>query len=97
MASFELSFRAGEETIRAVILRQVSKSRWNAFFWGGGLRFAHTFARRAAAELWIGQLIRKYFPTHMDEALREASAAGEELQELAERYLSVPSDEEATA
>ncbi len=63
MAVRHLSFSLGERTIHAVILRQHPKFRWNAFLWGAGLSFAHTFARRAAAERWLIRLLGRRFPT----------------------------------
>ena len=39
------------------------KFRWNAFLWGAGLSFAHTFARHSAAERWLTSLLKKRFPT----------------------------------
>jgi len=62
MAARHLNFSLGERTIHAVVLRQHSKFRWNAFLWGESLSFAHTFARRAAAERWLIRLLRKRFP-----------------------------------
>ena len=62
MLARHLSFALGERTIHAVVLRQHSKFRWNAFLWGAGLSFAHTFARRAAAERWLVRLLRMRFP-----------------------------------
>jgi hypothetical protein len=58
----ERTFREGKETIHAVLLRQSSKLRWNAFFWGAGLRFANSFARRENAERWLAEMLRRYFP-----------------------------------
>ncbi len=58
----EQTFRAGRETIHAVVLRQSSKLRWNAFLWGEELRFANSFARRESAEKWLTDLLRRYFP-----------------------------------
>jgi hypothetical protein len=58
----ERTFREGKETIHAVLLRQSSKLRWNAFFWGAGLRFANSFARRENAEKWLAEMLRRYFP-----------------------------------
>lgn len=62
MAVVEQTFRAGCETIHAVLLRQSSKLRWNAFLWGAELRFANSFARRESAEKWLADLLRRYFP-----------------------------------
>jgi hypothetical protein len=59
----EQTFRAGCETIHAVLLRQSSKLRWNAFLWGAELRFANSFARRENAEKWLADLLRRYFPS----------------------------------
>ena len=50
MSARHLNFSLGERIIHAVVLRQYPKFRWNAFLWGEGLSFAHTFARRAGAE-----------------------------------------------
>jgi hypothetical protein len=58
----EQTFRAGRETIHAVLLRQSSKLRWNAFLWGSELRFANSFARRENAEKWLADQLRRYFP-----------------------------------
>jgi hypothetical protein len=58
----EQTFRAGRETIHAVLLRQSSKLRWNAFLWGAQLRFANSFARRENAEKWLAGLLHRYFP-----------------------------------
>lgn len=58
----ERTFQEGKDTIHAVLLRQSSKLRWNAFFWGAGLRFANSFARRENAERWLGEMLRRYFP-----------------------------------
>jgi hypothetical protein len=58
----EQTFRAGRETIHAVLLRQSSKLRWNAFLWGAELSFANSFARRENAEKWLADLLRRYFP-----------------------------------
>jgi hypothetical protein len=63
VAVLEQTFRAGRETIHAVLLRQSSKLRWNAFLWGAGLRFANSFARRENAEKWLTDLLRRYFPS----------------------------------
>ena len=62
MSARHLNFSIGKRTIHAVVLRQHSKFRWNSFLWGAGLSFAHTFARRAAAERWLIRLLRKRFP-----------------------------------
>lgn len=62
MTVLERTFREGKETIHAVLLRQSSKLRWNAFFWGAGLRFANSFARRENAERWLAEMLRRYFP-----------------------------------
>jgi hypothetical protein len=59
----EQTFRAGCETIHAVLLRQSSKLRWNAFLWGEELQFANSFARRENAEKWLADLLRRYFPS----------------------------------
>jgi hypothetical protein len=63
LAILEQTFRAGCETIHAVLLRQSSKLRWNAFLWGAELHFANSFARRENAEKWLADLLRRYFPT----------------------------------
>jgi len=68
MAVSKQTFRAGRETIHAVLLRQSSKLRWNAFLWGADLRFANSFARRENAEKWLADLVRRYFPS-VDAAL----------------------------
>lgn len=57
------TFQAGEQTIHAVLLRQGSKLRWNAYLWGAGLSFANSFARRENAEKWLARLIRQHFPS----------------------------------
>jgi hypothetical protein len=59
----EQTFRAGCETIHAVLLKQSSKLRWNAFLWGAELQFANSFARRENAEKWLADLLRRYFPS----------------------------------
>jgi hypothetical protein len=57
------TFEQGGETIHAVVLRQTTKLRWNAFLWGAGLQFANSFARRENAEEWLQRLRHHYFPT----------------------------------
>ena len=57
------TFEQGGETIHAVVLRQATKLRWNAFLWGAGLQFANSFARRENAEEWLQRLLHHYFPT----------------------------------
>lgn len=69
MTVLEKTFRAGRETIHAVLLRQSSKLRWNAFLWGADLRFANSFARRENAEKWLAELLRRYFPAVDSRAL----------------------------
>ena len=63
MPARRLSFSIGERTIHTAVLRQHPKFRWNAFLWGAGLSFAHTFARRSAAERWLTSLLKQRFPT----------------------------------
>jgi len=63
MKALEQTFRVGGETIHAVLLRQTSKLRWNAFLWGAGLQAANSFARREAAEKWLAGFLERYFPT----------------------------------
>lgn len=75
MAALEQTFRAGCETIHAVLLRQTSKLRWNAFLWGAGLRFSNSFARRENAEKWLSELLRRYFPSVDSDSLSPASSA----------------------
>ncbi len=63
MAAQNRTFRIGNRVMHAVLLRQPSRSRWNALFWGGGLSLANTFARREAAERWLGRLVEHHLPT----------------------------------
>jgi hypothetical protein len=76
MAVLEQTFRAGCETIHAVLLRQTSRLRWNAFLWGPGLTFANSFARRESAEKWLADLMRRYFPSIELGLTSTASSAG---------------------
>ena len=46
-----------------MVLQQRSKHRWHAFLWGGGLRFANTFAREQGAEQWLAKVLSRYFPS----------------------------------
>jgi hypothetical protein len=59
----EQVFQIGGQTIRAVLLRRSSRYRWNAFLWGPSLWFGNSFARKQAAERWLRELLRRYFPT----------------------------------
>ncbi len=63
MAAQDRTFRIGNRTMHAVLLRQPSRSRWNAFFWGGGFSQANTFARREGAERWLRRLVERHLPT----------------------------------
>ena len=63
MAAVDRTFRTGNRVIHAVLLRQPSRSRWNAFFWGGGFSIANTFARREGAERWLRRLVERHLPT----------------------------------
>lgn len=57
----ERTLSAGGETVHAVLLKQASRGRWNAFLWSSRLRFANTFARRESALRWLeGQLRRRF-------------------------------------
>lgn len=76
MTVLERTFREGTETIHAVLLRQSSKLRWNAFFWGAGLRFANSFARRENAEKWLAEMLHRYFPGIEGELFSSDASAG---------------------
>ena len=62
MTALDHTFRLDGDEIHAVVLRQSSKTRWNAYLWGGGLQLCNTFARREGAEKWLQKLLRHYFP-----------------------------------
>ncbi len=62
MIALDHTFHIGDDEIHAVVLRQSSKLRWNAFLWGGGLRLANSFARREGAEKWLEKLLGHHFP-----------------------------------
>lgn len=87
----EQTFRAGRETIHAVLLRQSSKLRWNAFLWGAGLRFANSFARRENAEKWLADLLRRYFPSVDPGSLWETPPAGDTPSSKQPRLFREPS------
>jgi hypothetical protein len=63
MAAFEQTFHLNGEEIHAVVLRQPSRFRWNAFLWGSGVKFSNSFARREGAEKWLKALLLRRFPT----------------------------------
>ncbi len=62
MIALDHVFQIDGDEIHAVVLRQSSKLRWNAFVWGGGLRLSNSFARREGAEKWIEKLLSHHFP-----------------------------------
>ena len=62
VSSQQQTFEQDGETVHAVILRHASGIRWNAFFWGAGLKFCNSFARRQNAEKWLQRLLERYFP-----------------------------------
>ena len=63
VTTLEHTFRIGDQRIHAVVLQQRSKHRWHAFLWGGGLRFANTFACKQGAEQWLTKVLSRYFPS----------------------------------
>ena len=67
MTTLNRTFEVGGDRIHAVVLEQRSKHRWHAFLWGGGLRFANTFARRQGAEQWLNKVLSRYFPSFAPE------------------------------
>ena len=70
--------------MHAVLLRQPSRSRWNAFFWGGGFSQANTFARREGAERWLRRLVERHLPTiATSERRQQASVAAGKVQRSA--------------
>lgn len=62
MTTLDYVFHIDGDEIHAVVLRQSSKLRWNAFLWGGGLRLSNSFARHEGAEKWLDKLLSHYFP-----------------------------------
>ena len=62
MTALDQTFHLDGDEIHAVVLRQPSKHRWNAYLWGAGLQLANSFARREAAEKWLRKQLRHYFP-----------------------------------
>ena len=70
VTTLNYTFEIGDDRVHAVVLEQRSKHRWHAFLWGGGLRFANSFARRQGAEQWLDKVLSRYFPSLAREVSR---------------------------